>query len=621
MLRTIIIATLLVTAPLGAFAIAERTVLQDTQTTSGVTVSDDGRTVDVTDEALPGSTGWFILPVASTTDQIVEIRIWENLTEDRDDDEVEGQALIMDLPGHDPSFHGWVDSPYSPVTVHHEGQTVRCCQSPWALLGDPFDGGDGDDDGGYGPTGHVEAGQTLRVGLAADGWDPGQTLHIRVHGREAPLQVGELATGTTVQAIDLVQEAQENGTSLRFGDRTVAGHHGQAHLAWDTDRTTLFSVDVWADGDAQAKARLELPNGTVVDNGDGRDQGFQASGSSGPGETSLSLTDLESPAWTDELSDPDRSGWVGAVALIAQVDLPGTSLEVHRWPDQPLPAENSVDLDDTLLPSQDGWFLAEIQADGPGYLEIRYDAQTNATGQIKAFAPLILTEVHPLHQVHSQALAAQPVAEASAEGQSVACCQAGEQALGTGWSAGAGGSLGVPIDSDRPVYLGLVAVGWEPSDSFQLRAHGDGANISLAQLQTGTGAQAIDLVDAAYDQGTSVQVFDRENGQAADVERTFAFQDGGLVLTDHWIEGQAQGKLSLALPDGTTADNGDGQDVSGQIHALTGPGEVTLRFTEVQQPQPHVLAGQHDSYLEAWALIADIPVPFHDLLVDVDETR
>lgn len=619
MLRTLAVAVIVVTAPLGAFAIADQTVLEDTGTVQPVTVSQDGEVVDVTDEALPGATGWFVLPVSTATDQQVEIRIWENRSEQQAD-EVQGQGLILDLPGRDHIFSGWVDRPHATATVHHDGSTERCCPDLARELSHPFDTDDGDDDGGYGPILPLDAGETLHVGLAADGWDPSQSLHIRVEGLDAPLEIGELSTGTAVEAIDLVQEARENGTVVLAGDRAVAGDHGEAHLSWDAEGTNLFSVDVWAQGDTQAKARLELPNGTVVDNGDGRNQSFWATGSSGPGETRLSLTDLGTENLAEELLEPGGSGWVGATALVAQVDLSTTALEVHRWPQTPLPAEGSIDVSDEMLPGEDGWFLVPIHADGHGHLEIQHLAEVNATQHSKAFAPLVLAEGHPLWGLYPHVMPVEPVAEASADGQTVACCQADGRTIGTSWSAGSSGQSSVPISPESPVYLGLVAVGWDDEDRFDLRAHADGVNLSLGEVQTGTSVHAIDLVDEAYDQGTAVQTGARETGQASDVERTFSFEQGGLVLTDHWIEGQAQGKLSLELPDGTTGDNGDGQEVAGQLHALTGPGELTVRFTDVDQPQPQLVAGQHDSVLHATALVADMPLPIHDLLVDVHET-
>lgn len=620
MLRTLAVAAIVVTAPLGALAIADQTVLEDVGTIEPVTVSQDGETVDVTDDALPGSTGWFVLPVSTATDQQVEIRIWENMSRDQGSDEIQGQGLILDLPGYDHIFHGWVDRPHATATVHHDNTTERCCPELTQQIRAPFDADDGEDDGGYGPILPLHAGETLHVGLAADGWDPSQSFHIRVEGLDAPLEIGQLSTGTAVEAIDLVQEARENGTVVLAGDRTVAGDHGEAHLSWDAEGTTLFSVDVWAEGDTQAKARLELPNGTVIDNGDGRNQSFWAIGSSGPGDTSLSLTDLEAENLAEELLAPGGSGWVGATALVAQIDLTTTALEVHRWPETPLPAEGSVDVSDEMLPGEDGWFLVPIHADGHGHLELQHIAEANATEHSKAFVPLIMTERHPLRGHGANVMPVAPAAEASAAGQAVACCQADGRTVGTSWSAGSSGQGSVPISPESPVYLGLVAVGWDDEDRFELRAHAEEVNITLGDVQAGTSVQAIDLVDEAYDQGTAVQLGGRETGQASDLEQTLSFEEGGLVLTDHWIEGQAQGKLSLELADGTTADNGDGRETEGQIHALTGPGEITIRFTDVEQPQPQLLAGQHDSVLEATVLIADIPLPFQDLLVDVDET-
>jgi len=203
------------------------------------------------DEHMPGSTGWFLVPV--TVDRPAWLRFetdvfagaaggsaaWSPLLV------IEGQyqppILAMGTAGSQPAF-----------AVAVEGQGARCCEDMWFSYSYAW---------GEGPevTIPMAPGQVAWFGMAASEWSDYDDMWFEVSG-QALITVGEPRTGERVEAVDLYEEAARAGTRVQLFGGNALALPKPVERTWTSEGFGVFLVDAysWSSG-ASARLDVEIP--------------------------------------------------------------------------------------------------------------------------------------------------------------------------------------------------------------------------------------------------------------------------------------------------------------------------------------------------------------------------
>lgn len=257
------------------------------------------------DGLLPGETGWFALPF--TVDQPAYVRVEMDLFEYTTGAPFTMSQAIVAIEGRESwpymSFGGYAPAPL--LEVAHEGaEIVHCCDdvtTSWSM----------GTSGGRTPI-YLEPGETLWVGLAAYQWTDSHDAWFTLSA-QALLTQGVPRTGTTVEAVDLYDEAMSAGTRVRALSYAAQPVAGSVERAWHADGFGLFSVHAWRhDGDG--RVTIEIPGIAPVASRIGEDGVFAAAHRAG--DFRVALDELEGPAVS-------QWEWIEARAFFADIDIPG----------------------------------------------------------------------------------------------------------------------------------------------------------------------------------------------------------------------------------------------------------------------------------------------------------
>lgn len=323
MLRILLAAAALLSAPLSAFVGSGG---NETHEHSAMTIDgppDRRHTLVLDASAMPGETGWLLIPIRAQSATYVEGET--RLRHVQPASGAAGSAIIADI-GEQSFAFGNAREAYRDLEVNARGEHVECCQD---LLVEPLQyGARSSSASGFG--GYLEEGEVGWVGLAAVGWLTGSKMKITLTS-DAPLVAGAPHTGPHVEAIDLVAAAREAGDNVRLGSNLLVGAPGEARLAWPPSVTGLLVAQYYAQGDAHASLSIARPDGArlVTDVEDVYGDLFAL----GADAVDVALTGLkESDPQLVYTAGSPPPGWVRAVVLYAQLDVPLEGGMAHESP-------------------------------------------------------------------------------------------------------------------------------------------------------------------------------------------------------------------------------------------------------------------------------------------------
>jgi hypothetical protein len=588
----------------------------------GIARSEDGRTVRLTDEALPGPTGYVLVTISATEDTSYSL---EQAVR-RNGSRAPGWGYATYIDAGDGNPHVMVEARGAQAAgASADGRSAGCCPSGVQSRSGGFGASAGAHIGSTGA--HLDAGQSITLGLLAANWTEHDDYETNVSIEEGTLSIDKVrrdAGGVT--AVDLVREARRNGTEVRVSGSSWASEPGEAHLERNLPAGGLVAVSSTVAGHRQARVSLELANGTTVDNGDGRNVSLRVDGAAGSGPLHVALTDLEAPDRLDRMTrterrgEPHRVDRVRAMAVVADVPGLSPSLEVDRddvgFPSVPRD-EHAITVTDDALPAEDGWFAKKIVADER--TTVRVESLTSFSGEEDGPEAALPFQFRDGPFQHPEARQAPPLLTASRDGDTVTCCRpdGAEAPWGSG-AVGGASSSGFAIEPGQPVYVGLAAVGWGSNDTHEVVIRPEGedpeADLRVAEASSGTDVAAVDLVEAASRNGTNAAAFGQQlAGSEGDAHWNGTVDRTGLLGLSYAFEGDdARGVLDVELPGGRTLGNGDGRNVEGLVSGLTGSGNLSVSLTDVERPSFADRADPRtdgDNWASAKLLLADVDLP------------
>lgn len=282
---------------------------------------------------MPGERGWFLVPLTSSEPVSVDIETKHRMAYDAD--RAQASALIIGS-----TEEPWANvmptqgSSWRDVEVNHAGRRVSCCQEVTTRIPGNTPGASGGSSGGSGA--FVEPGRTLWVGLAADGWAPGSKLKIELTSWGAPLLMGAVVTGTTVEAVDLVDEARKAGSNARFASQTLVGGPGEAVRTWRPAGTGLLAIEASAQHDAWGTLAVHVPGEVPLRDERLQDEYYYGVALRAGGPFEVRLTDVHEPRPTFLVQD-NEYGWLHARAFYADLSVP---LRTYQMTLQPIEYED-----------------------------------------------------------------------------------------------------------------------------------------------------------------------------------------------------------------------------------------------------------------------------------------
>lgn len=274
--------------------------------------------------AMPGETGWFLVPLTAASPVGVEIEA--KYRQAYDASRQQAAAILIAEDGRAEAMGGQVYA-WRDAEVNVRGRQVACCQEvtaryPWS--DDAYNGGS------TGSGAYLEPGETLWVGLVAAGWSEGSKLKITLVSYGAPLVPGLPVTGRTVEAVDLVDEARRAGTNARVSGQRLAGGDGDVTREWSPAGTGLLMLDAYAQGDAGARLSVALPHGAVHRGERLQDEGLGVIAFERGGKIGVRLADLAEPGLRIAPGAP-YSG-IAVRALYADLSVPLSGYQAWQAP-------------------------------------------------------------------------------------------------------------------------------------------------------------------------------------------------------------------------------------------------------------------------------------------------
>lgn len=539
-------------------------------------------------------TGWTVVPVHA--DERVRLRVASNLSVKAHEapGAAGGAAFVahVDEEGT-PQVHGGgtLTTGSRDLALAHEGREVGCCAATAS----------GPDLGGRNATVTVWAGPDepayLGAVLANTTDETRVTFTVEpsrnLGGENVSIYKGAPASGPQARAVDLVERAYREGTTVR-AQHEVLGAPGTANVTLDAKRSAFTYLDVDAEPNAEATLRLELANGIAFPDLLPDQDPAEHLALSGPGSAHASLSELENPG--RETTD-DRPGEVHATLLLADVELPLEAADHERAPEGDLGTDRfgrtDIRLDGDLMPTSTGWFLVPVLAEEPASVHVKVRPRLDDTGDPK-FAVPIVAQHDALRFPRLQTAGHEASDGVHAAGTSVECCEDVSED-GRNGRAELGGWFGT--GPDTPLYLGLVAANWSEDDEVELRASSPGADLEAGPVRTGAAVEAVNLFEAAREDPSARVGGEPVLGGYEDVHQRWQARDNGLVAVS-WDLEEARGELALTMPNGSTVDLGS-NGTAGAFTGLGGVGTAELSFTDPERPDG-----------EAFALFADLDLPY-----------
>lgn len=600
MLKTLLVGLVLLAAPLTAAPLLGETPLVPKSAPDAAPSPDRApdlpARLELDGGAMPAGGGWFLVPV--TASGPAEVTVEATGTWAFGGTGPFGHLVILDLPAPSEVFvHPFLLPEQGIVTIDHEDEHVVCCRELATMSGSG-------DHGAFGRA-VVEAGQVFQVGLAANTWDPAEesiAFAVEAIGRDGPvtLEAGQAVHGPDVTVIDLVAAADHEAGGVAVGNVRI-GETGETSVEHALEDPGVVAFQSYT-FDGPLDASITLPDGTAHAHPTGPMESLQVWSLTPPGT-------LHASAGGYERSSPLTGDWSHVEALVLVAGAPVRHLQTH--------AVSTVDgleavlaapgttlrLDDSALPDSTGWFLVPLHADAPGTVNASFALRTEGERGVKGAAAFLLQPEYPT--VSASIEYAHPMLSASVLGEAL---PTPEGLPPSSWSTGSGGQdIEFRIAPDAPVYIGLAVTDWSEDDSFELVLTSEASGLGWGDVVTGEHVEAIDLVDAARRAGTHVQFGGLAASAPADIERSFASEHGGIFAVTGWLSGDAEGELTIELPDGRVHTNAPGREVLTWGMGSLGPGTTTVSLTALDEGGPHV-AGRA-SFAWAQFLWADVPVP------------
>lgn len=274
--------------------------------------------------AMPGETGWFLVPLTAASPVGVEI---EAKYRQAYDAATQQAAVVIIAEDGRAQAMGSQSYAWRDAEVNVRGRQVACCQEvtaryPWN--DDSYNGGS------TGGGAYLEAGETLWVGLVAAGWGEGSKMKITLVSYGAPLLPGPPVTGRTVEAVDLVDEARRAGTNARFAGQRLVGSDADVTREWSPAGTGLLLLDANAQGDAGARLSVALPHGAVHRGERLQDESLGMTAFERGGKISLRLADLREPGI--QLAPGAQYSGIAVRALYADLSVPLVGYQAWHAP-------------------------------------------------------------------------------------------------------------------------------------------------------------------------------------------------------------------------------------------------------------------------------------------------
>lgn len=262
-----------------------------------------GTDIVVYGDALPSSTGWFLVPIEADEATSVHVELRPHLDNRDDQPKIAAPIVLQHDQAHTFLLAAGQDKDNS---MRIGGEEVDCCTARFG-----GERGRAELGGWFGTSPEVP----LYLGLVASGWSEGDNITIRAHSPRADVRTGTTLTGTDVEAVNLFDRARED-PHLRVRGENRMGSHEDLDLAWTAQDNGFVNV-AWDLHEAQADIEVTLPNGTAVDNRPNTDTSGWVSATGGPGDVRLSFAN----------ASRERPHDGEAYALFADIDAPHRTLQ------------------------------------------------------------------------------------------------------------------------------------------------------------------------------------------------------------------------------------------------------------------------------------------------------
>lgn len=271
--------------------------------------------------AMPAEDGWFLVPL--TAEQAVSVDVQAKHRQTYDPSRAQAAFVLVGDPLGNGIASGGLGYLWRPSEVNARGTRAWCCEDVTSRF-QTVDSGTTES----ATDAWLQPGETLWVGLAAVGWVEGSKLKITLTSYGAPLYAGEPRTGTTVEAVDLVDEARRLGTNARLGGAHLVGDHGDVARSWSPAGTGFLMLDAYAQGDAGARIDVRLPSGAIHRNEDLHEESLGLMTFERGGRIDVRLADVHEPgpSWDG------RSSGLQARAFYADLSVPLAGLQAWHSP-------------------------------------------------------------------------------------------------------------------------------------------------------------------------------------------------------------------------------------------------------------------------------------------------
>lgn len=259
------------------------------------------------DATLPASNSWFAYALTAQEDLLMDMRSTEPGTPGG---ALAATLLLLTFPDRDESAaagggFGW-GPPIAQLNLN--GARVACCETP-TLTEPPMRSGS-EIEGIW-----LAAGETMWITYVAANAEPRfpPTLEVRADGAYT---IGERREGTDVRALDLADEAYRNGRNVRALGRTLVGASADAQATLAPARNALVVVDHMAEPGSSMRLTVDAAGERLLDREAATSRGGFA----------LALA----PAPVTLLAEEVEGDGAVALALLADIDVPGRAVFVHR---------------------------------------------------------------------------------------------------------------------------------------------------------------------------------------------------------------------------------------------------------------------------------------------------
>jgi len=267
---------------------------------------------------LPASSSWMAYPIVAHGDLELDLRVM--LPPDAAGARISANSVILAREAGDAGGGaGW--GMYSHVAeINVDGQRITCCPpADFGLFGYPARGGETEMTGVW-----LVDGETAWLTIIGAHLDESYPLDIRLRAFGGAFSLGEPRQGTQVELVDLLDAANGNGVNARLLGLQRIGAPGDAESAWAPATSGYLQLGYSATDGASFRLDAEGAGERILDGALVEATGGYVT-ALGPGAQRIALS---------ELTGDGQSGWTHAVALVAELDVPGQWAQSYTWPQE-----------------------------------------------------------------------------------------------------------------------------------------------------------------------------------------------------------------------------------------------------------------------------------------------